>query len=85
MAKKNIMASLFAIALVFGLCLTAAKSQGYEDVCAGVERPPPEEIPCTINCLVADPVCGSDGVTYTCGCIDAFCHGVDRVVKKGEC
>ncbi|KAJ6675113.1 SERINE PROTEASE INHIBITOR KAZAL-TYPE FAMILY PROTEIN [Salix viminalis] len=50
----------------------------------GVERPDPETIPCTINCILPDFVCGTDGVTYTCGCLDAFCHGVD-VVKKGKC
>ncbi|KAJ6873145.1 hypothetical protein NC651_032112 [Populus alba x Populus x berolinensis] len=81
MAASKIVAPLCLMVLVFGLCLPKAQSQ---DVCAGVERPDPETIPCTINCFVPDPVCGTDGVTYTCGCLDAFCHGVD-VVKEGEC
>lgn len=46
-------------------------------------RSPPEES-CNINCLVPDPVCGANGVTYTCGCVEADCNGV-RVVKLGEC
>lgn len=39
---------------------------------------------CTINCLVADPVCGTDGNTYVCGQEDAFCHGAE-VAYEGEC
>jgi hypothetical protein len=39
---------------------------------------------CTIQCLVYDPVCGKDGVTYGCGMEDAACHGVE-VEHKGEC
>ncbi|CAA7394903.1 unnamed protein product [Spirodela intermedia] len=46
-------------------------------------RFPPEEF-CNINCLVPDPVCGANGVTYICGCVEADCNGV-RVVKLGEC
>ena len=40
--------------------------------------------PCEIACLIADPVCGSDGHTYTCGAADAACHGV-TVLYRGEC
>lgn len=39
---------------------------------------------CTIACLIADPVCGTDGKTYGCGQPDAHCHGVE-VASKGEC
>ena len=35
-------------------------------------------------CLVPDPVCGSDGKTYTCGAAEAKIAGV-RVLYKGEC
>ncbi|MHA7647470.1 Kazal-type serine protease inhibitor family protein [Nitrosopumilus sp. S4] len=39
---------------------------------------------CSIQCLVYDPVCGIDGITYGCGFEDAACHGVD-VDYAGEC
>lgn len=39
---------------------------------------------CAIDCLVYDPVCGTDGVTYGCGEADAHCHGVE-VAYPGEC
>ncbi len=42
------------------------------------------EPPCEVNCLVEDPVCGEDGVTYPCGEADAACHGV-RSVSPGAC
>lgn len=39
---------------------------------------------CSIQCLVYDPVCGKDGVTYGCGVEDAACHGAE-VDYNGEC
>lgn len=39
---------------------------------------------CSIQCLVYDPVCGEDGITYACGVEDAACHGV-KIEHKGEC
>ncbi len=39
---------------------------------------------CTISCLVPDPVCGTDGRTYTCGAREAECYGVE-VAYEGEC
>ncbi|KAJ6300178.1 hypothetical protein OIU76_021052 [Salix suchowensis] len=68
MATSKIVAPLCLMVLVFSLCSSMVRSQ---DVCAGVERPDPETIPCTINCILPDFVCGTDGVTYTCGCDDA--------------
>ncbi|KFK35383.1 hypothetical protein AALP_AA5G278200 [Arabis alpina] len=50
------------------------------DICSGVADPGG----CPINCFRADLVCGADGVTYSCGCPDAACHGA-RVVKRGAC
>jgi hypothetical protein len=40
--------------------------------------------PCTIMCLIYDPVCGEDGMTYGCGEAEARCNGV-RVAYDGEC
>lgn len=37
-----------------------------------------------IKCFRPDPVCGVDGKTYWCGCVDARCAGV-RVAKLGFC
>jgi len=39
---------------------------------------------CSIQCLVYDPVCGEDGVTYACGESEAECNDVD-VSYEGEC
>ena len=39
---------------------------------------------CSIQCLVYDPVCGEDGITYACGVEDAACHGVE-IEHEGEC
>ncbi len=39
---------------------------------------------CEIDCLVYEPVCGTDGVTYGCGAADANCHGAE-VAYAGEC
>lgn len=53
---------------------------GDGDVCGGFGAP----ASCPINCFRADPVCGVDGVTYWCGCLDAMCSGT-RVAKLGAC
>ncbi|KAH7420765.1 hypothetical protein KP509_13G021300 [Ceratopteris richardii] len=39
---------------------------------------------CPVTCFRPDPVCGSDGVTYWCGCKDARCAGV-KVSHVGFC
>lgn len=39
---------------------------------------------CSIQCLVYDPVCGKDGITYGCGVEDAACHGIG-IEHEGEC
>lgn len=45
---------------------------------------PEESKTCSIQCLVYDPVCGEDGITYACGVEDAACYGVN-VEHTGEC
>lgn len=42
------------------------------------------ETGCSIQCLVYDPVCGEDEITYGCGIEDASCHNV-QVKHQGEC
>lgn len=39
---------------------------------------------CSIACFVADPVCGANGVTYTCGEPEATCNGT-TVAHAGPC
>lgn len=39
---------------------------------------------CEINCLVPEFVCGSDGITYSCGAPSAHCNGA-RVAYDGPC
>ncbi|GJN08678.1 hypothetical protein PR202_ga26627 [Eleusine coracana subsp. coracana] len=39
---------------------------------------------CPVRCFRPDPVCGTDGVTYWCGCFEAACAGA-RVAKRGFC
>jgi len=48
--------------------------------------PPTQEcqLPCAVQCIKADPVCGKDGTTYVCGEADAFCHGT-QVEHPGAC
>jgi hypothetical protein len=48
--------------------------------------PPTQECqqPCDIVCIEEDLVCGKDGVTYSCGEADAFCHGT-KVDHPGAC
>ncbi|XVE72037.1 hypothetical protein DITRI_Ditri11bG0006600 [Diplodiscus trichospermus] len=77
---KNV-TPLCMMLLVFILCVSVAQSQITINLCPG-PRSPPEQ--CPIACLVPDPVCGANGVTYWCGCPDALCSGA-RVVKFGEC
>lgn len=42
------------------------------------------QLPCDVLCLVATPVCGTDGVTYLCGEPAAWCAGAE-VAYDGEC
>ncbi|KAL4379369.1 hypothetical protein GQ457_02G001650 [Hibiscus cannabinus] len=51
-----------------------------EGVCARFTKP----ASCPVKCFRTEPVCGVDGVTYWCGCADAYCAGT-RVAKLGFC
>ncbi|MBA0805282.1 hypothetical protein Gohar_004806 [Gossypium harknessii] len=51
-----------------------------EGVCARFTKP----ASCPVTCFRTEPVCGVDGVTYWCGCADAYCAGT-RVAKSGFC
>ena len=51
-----------------------------EGVCARFTKP----ASCPVSCFRTEPVCGVDGVTYWCGCADAFCAGT-HVAKLGFC
>ena len=45
----------------------------------------PQELEnCSIQCLIYDPVCGENGITYGCGIEDAACHEVE-IEYSGEC
>ncbi|KAK8718227.1 hypothetical protein V6N13_045470 [Hibiscus sabdariffa] len=59
-----------------GFTLTADN----EGVCARFTKP----ASCPVKCFRTEPVCGVDGVTYWCGCADAYCAGT-RVAKLGFC
>ncbi len=70
-----------------GECSAGGECNSNDD-CAGddVCYPPTRECQpvCEISCLIYDPVCGADGVTYGCGNEDAWCHGT-TVAYDGEC
>ncbi|CAL1379555.1 unnamed protein product [Linum trigynum] len=53
-----------------------------DDICKGISKPDPES--CPIYCLINDPVCGADGYTYWCGCVEAMCAET-QVVRSGQC
>ncbi|CAN1160113.1 hypothetical protein LINPERPRIM_LOCUS21890 [Linum perenne] len=55
---------------------------GHRTPCKGVEEPDADS--CPVSCLISDPVCGEDGYTYYCGCLDAMCSGT-KVKRYGEC
>ena len=64
-----------------------ASCQDEADCPAGQICFPPSDTcqtPCEVACLVPDPVCGDDGVSYACGEVEAHCHGAE-VVHPGSC
>ncbi|KAJ4847742.1 hypothetical protein Tsubulata_006918 [Turnera subulata] len=83
--SKNLSGLWIIMVLVgaFGLISqsSTAQAQGERDLCWFV-APPGFSCAGTIPCFPSSPVCGVNGVTYTCGCPEAACAGV-RVVKRG--
>ncbi|KAI3904511.1 hypothetical protein MKW98_014691 [Papaver atlanticum] len=86
--------SLLVIFIILCNCIPQIKSEK-EDI--SLLRLPSEEVfssgvceksavpnSCPVNCFRTDPVCGADGVTYWCGCADAYCAGT-KVAKLGFC
>ncbi|KAI3918475.1 hypothetical protein MKX01_041795 [Papaver californicum] len=86
--------SLLVIFIILCSCISQIKSEK-EDISS--IRLPSEEVfssgvctksaipnSCPVNCFRTDPVCGADGVTYWCGCADAYCAGT-KVAKLGFC
>ncbi|OIV96902.1 hypothetical protein TanjilG_00484 [Lupinus angustifolius] len=51
-----------------------------QNLCVGAVWP----TSCPVKCFRADPVCGANGVTYWCGCVEAACEGA-KVAKVGFC
>ncbi|MBI5003610.1 peptidoglycan-binding protein [Candidatus Kaiserbacteria bacterium] len=61
-------------------CMLPEPAEGW---CSPSDTPSPNSCG-QIRCLVYQPVCGSDGQTYSCGTADAHACGV-QVVHSGEC
>ncbi|WOH13989.1 hypothetical protein DCAR_0933504 [Daucus carota subsp. sativus] len=85
--------SIFLLMLITIMAITilppdvqSARTSKINDskLCPGSSPVTKPAAPCNIQCFRADPVCGANGVTYTCGCAEAHCNGV-RVVKLGPC
>ncbi|CAA7401367.1 unnamed protein product [Spirodela intermedia] len=85
MAAAGALRRSFVLTLALSLlCLHAAESRTVvPNLCHLPRRARPRNN-CNIQCLIYDPVCGVNGVTYGCGCPEANCHAV-RVVKLGAC
>ncbi|CAA2969919.1 uncharacterized protein LOC111405229 [Olea europaea subsp. europaea] len=62
--------------------LKLPSDQQEDNLCPVISTSDPDS--CPVKCFRPDPVCGVDGVTYWCGCIDAYCAGT-RVKKLGFC
>lgn len=74
---KRVAPLCMMMVLVLGIIFTMVQAQ---NLCEGFDPPGA----CPINCFRPDPVCGANGVTYSCGCPDAACAGVP-VVKLEAC
>ena len=74
-----IVATVFAVNFVQSM-----PQQNIEEISEKQNEAQESEPKCSIQCLVYDPVCGEDGITYACGVEDAACHGVG-IEHEGEC
>jgi hypothetical protein len=74
-----IVATVFAVNFVQSM-----PQQNLEEMSEEQSKVQESKSDCSIQCLVYDPVCGEDGITYACGVEDAACHGVE-IKHEGEC
>ncbi|XP_020697820.1 uncharacterized protein LOC110110596 [Dendrobium catenatum] len=88
MSSAAFLSPVFFLLLTISFHLFAAQSEVLDSTGYGKDSlcPVPNDgnMACPINCFRYEPVCGENGVTYGCGCLDAACAGV-RVVKIGPC
>ncbi|KAK2654480.1 hypothetical protein Ddye_014336 [Dipteronia dyeriana] len=75
---KSPMSIFFLCIFIFNLSFQS-DSTG-TNVCGASDHP----AYCPVKCFRADPVCGDDGVTYWCGCGEAWCAGAN-VANMGFC
>ncbi|KAI3950532.1 hypothetical protein MKW92_032521 [Papaver armeniacum] len=97
--SSSLFSALVIFVILLGNCFTQIQSEKEEEGISLIRLPSEKqvissseglcsksEVPhsCPVNCFRADPVCGVDGVTYWCGCADAYCSGT-QVAKLGFC
>ncbi|KAH1075294.1 hypothetical protein J1N35_027622 [Gossypium stocksii] len=79
---------LLLLLVPFSYSFTLGPQQPFSAICLPSEVDPCTSSPrpnfCPVNCFMADPVCGDNGVTYWCGCADAYCAGA-KVARIGFC
>ncbi|KAL1822480.1 hypothetical protein ACET3Z_009258 [Daucus carota] len=79
MSTKHFLISLFILIITLHTLPAVRSTSDDSNLCSNS----PISL-CPISCFRPDPVCGTDGVTYWCGCGDAHCAGT-RVAKLGAC
>ncbi|WOH00143.1 hypothetical protein DCAR_0519501 [Daucus carota subsp. sativus] len=84
MAFRRSLFIFMLVAMTALVLLPAVRSADDSAFCPNSPAVLTPEDNCNIQCFVEDPVCGSNGVTYGCGCEEAHCNGF-RVVKLGAC
>ncbi|KAI3950533.1 hypothetical protein MKW92_032522 [Papaver armeniacum] len=85
--SSSLFSALVIFVILLGNCISLIRLPSEKQVISSSEGLcSKSEVPhsCPVNCFRADPVCGVDGVTYWCGCADAYCSGT-QVAKLGFC